>query len=90
MSNKPVTPQGWFFILLLFLCSFAAQSQTSSPKCGVITTKGTPCKRIVKAEGFKCSIHDKKKILCSANTKHNQPCRMPVKKVGDKCRFHKD
>jgi len=89
--RKIITPQGWFIILLMLLCSFAGEAQTTQNKnyCSAVKADGTPCKMTVKIAGSKCYHHSDTTIKCGANTKSNKPCRMSVKNPGEKCWRHK-
>lgn len=72
-------------------------------KCGVITTKGTPCKMRVKSFGAKCHHHAESGTanatmgknggsavihVCGATTAKGTACKRRVKIAGSKCYSH--
>lgn len=93
--RKIITPQGWFILIMMLLCSFAGEAQSTiqiKPKaklCTEIKADGMPCKAYAKQGQTKCRFHTENKILCGSNTSKNTPCKIPVAKQGDKCWRHK-
>lgn len=78
--------------------SFTATAQTTH-RCGAPTTKGTPCKLKVSAEGEKCHHHGgstktakagiyQDTHLCGAQTTKGTPCRNRVRQAGQRCHHH--
>ena len=80
----------------LFFALFLATAAVGQHRCGAETTKGTPCRLIVKSPGLRCHHHGgqtadgKQTYFCGAQTTKGTPCRMKVKGAGQRCHHHRD